>query len=190
MARTASCIVIIGANGTGKTTLLKQILLTAPQRAIVVTPDCIEWTDTLPDGTERFPINQLQKRTDFVFQGIQRHIYDDKRTLSAISAFKKGIVVFDDCRAYLRDSTDERVHQLLIRRRQREVDFIACAHSFAEMPRRFFTFASDIFLFQTKDNVDMRRGVIKDLEQMREAQARVNEMAKTNPHYFEHIKYQ
>lgn len=187
--RNAKMIVILGANGTGKTTLLKHILAMSHQRAIIVTPDCVEWTDKEIDGSERYPINPLNTRQDFVFSGLQRHIFGD-RTLQKISAFKKGIVVFDDVRAYMSDKTDEEIHQLMIRRRQREVDFIAVAHSFSDMPRRFFPFCSDLFLFQTKDNVEMRRGVIKNLEEMREIQARVNKIALSHPHYYEHIKYE
>lgn len=187
--RTAKMIMIIGANGTGKTTLLKHILDMSHQRAIVVTPDCVEWNEKDQFGNELYPTNELNTRYDYVFEGIQRHIYGP-RTLAALGAFKKGIVVLDDCRTYLDDKTDESIHRLMIRRRQREVDFIAVAHSFAEMPRRFFTFVSDIFLFQTKDNVEMRRGVAKNLEDLARIQAEVNLKARTDKHYYVHIKYE
>ena len=78
----------------------------------------------------------------------------------------------------------------MIRRGQREVDFIAVTHSFSEMPRRFFPFTSDIFLFQTKDNLDVRRGVLQNYEDMKRIQAYVNQKARTNKHFFTHIKYE
>lgn len=189
MARPAKMIMVIGANRTGKTTLLKQILAMSGQRALVVTPDYTEWNDKDEYGNEKYPLNLLQTRDDYVFDGIQRHVFGP-RTLSALTAFKKGIIVLDDCRKYLNDRTDEAIHGLMIRRGQREIDFIAVTHSFQEMPRRFFTFTSDIFLFQTKDNLDTRRGVIQNLEELRKIQAAVNQEARKNRHYYTHIKYE
>lgn len=180
---------IIGANRTGKTTLLKHILAMSRQRALVITPDYTEWNDKDEQGEDLYPLNELTTRDDYVFDGIQRHIYGP-RTLQAVGAFKKGIVVFDDCRTYLDDRTDQAIHNLMIRRGQREVDFIAVTHSFSEMPRRFFSFTSDIFLFQTKDNIDMRRGVVQNIDDLRKIQAKVNLEARTNPHYYTHIKYE
>ena len=190
MARPAKMIMIIGANRTGKTTLLKQILAMSGQRALVVTPDFTEWNDKKEDGSDSYPLNPLLTRDDYVFDGIQRHIFEE-RTLAALTAFKKGIVVLDDCRKYLIDDrTAKEIHGLMIRRGQREVDFIAVTHSFSEMPRRFFPFTSDIFLFQTKDNLDVRRGVLQNYEDMKRIQAYVNQKARTNKHFFTHIKYE
>lgn len=187
--RPAKMIMIIGANRTGKTTLLKQILAMSGQRALVITPDYTEWNEKDQEGLDKYPLTPLLTRNDYVFDGIRRHIFE-KRTLTAVSAFKKGIVVFDDCRTYLDDRTDQAIHNLMIRRGQREVDFIAVTHSFSEMPRRFFSFTSDIFLFQTKDNIDMRRGVVQNIDELRKIQTKVNQIARTNPHFYTHIKYE
>ena len=189
MARTAKMIMIIGANGTGKTTLLKNILAMSGQRALVIEPDDTEWNDKDAYGNEMYPENQLLSRQDYVFTGVQKHIFGP-RTLAAIKAFKKGIIVFDDCRTYLGDKTDEEIHDLMIRRRQRMVDFIAVTHSFTEMPRRFFPFTSDIFLFQTKDQIDMRASVALNVNDLKRIQAEVNAEARTNKHYYKHISYE
>ena len=189
MPRPAKMIMIIGANRTGKTTLLKNILAMSGQRALVITPDYVEWNDKDQYGGEKYPMNNLATRNDYVFDNLQRHIFTSK-TLNAIAAFKKGIIVFDDCRTYLNDRTDEAIHNLMIRRGQREVDFIAVTHSFSEMPRRFFSFTSDIFLFQTKDNINMRKGVVRNIDELIKIQTHVNNVAKTNPHYYKHIKYE
>ena len=66
--RATKLTILLGFNGTGKTTLLKQILLQSNQRALVVTPDDVEWTD--------FRENPLQMRSDYAFDGIQRHIFN------------------------------------------------------------------------------------------------------------------
>lgn len=79
---------IIGANRTGKTTLLKHILAMSRQRALVITPDYTEWNDKDEQGEDLYPLNELTTRDDYVFDGIQRHIYGP-RTLQAVGAFKK-----------------------------------------------------------------------------------------------------
>ncbi|MBO7255011.1 MAG: hypothetical protein J6U79_01375, partial [Paludibacteraceae bacterium] len=66
--------------------------------------------------------------------GIQRHIFNPKYSLDAVAHFRKGILVFDDCRSYFQDRTDPKVRELLIRRRQREVDIFAVGHGFTQVP--------------------------------------------------------
>lgn len=91
-ARTTKLTILLGFNGTGKTTLLRKILEESGQRALVVTPDDVEWTD--------IPENELKRKSDFSFEGIQRHIFDPARSLDVITHFRKGILVFDDILHY------------------------------------------------------------------------------------------
>lgn len=178
-ARAAQLTILLGFNGTGKTTLLRHILQNSGQRALVVTPDDAEWTD--------YPLTDLAKPSDFVFSGIRRHIFDTERTLAALDKFKKGILVFDDCRAYFADHTDARVRALLIRRRQREVDVFAVGHGFTQVPPVFFTFATNYILFKTVDNIDRRKNCIQDFERVRKAQEVVNAKAVKKPHFYKII---
>lgn len=189
-SRTAKLTIILGANGTGKTTLLKQILAASYQRALVVTPDYIEWTERNEDGTPRYPETLLDNRNDYVFTGIRRHIYNPKNTLDKISIFKRGILVFDDCRSYLTATTDQRIRDILIRRRQRMVDVFCVGHGFNEVPPVFFTFASDLFLFQTKDNIDRRRNCINNFDEVKALKQKIDKEALTNPHTYQHYKFQ
>ena len=70
--RTAKLTVIIGANGTGKTTILKRIIKASPDsRVLIVTPDDAEWTE--------YPENELKGKDDFLFTGVMRHIYDGSK---------------------------------------------------------------------------------------------------------------
>ena len=181
--RAAKLTILLGANGTGKTTLLEGIIARSGQRALVVTPDDIEW--------RQYEETQLASPADFQYQGVRRHVFDPARrggTLDRLEYFRRGILVFDDCRAYLRSSTDDRVRQLIIRRRQRMVDVMAVGHGFNEVPPVFFTFASEIILFRTTDNVARRRDCLRDYPRMAAAQARVNRRAAREPHYFEVIR--
>lgn len=178
-ARAAALTILLGFNGTGKTTLLRYLLQQSGQKVLVVTPDDAEWTDC--------PLTELSRPSDFVYRGIRRHIFDPETTLDALDKFKRGILVFDDCRAYFQDHTDPRVRTLLIRRRQREVDVFAVGHGFTQVPPVFFTFATRYILFKTVDNVERRKNCIQDFELVKAAQAEVNRRAAKNPHYFKII---
>lgn len=181
--RPAESNIILGANGTGKTTLLRSILQSSNQRTLIVTPDDIEWTD--------YEAVTLDKPEDFIFTGIRRHVFDTSKngTLKKLEFFKKGILVFDDCRSYFPAKTPPELHQLLIRRRQREVDVFAVGHGFTEVPPVFFTFANGIFLFRTTDNIIRRKDCLKDFDKTAGAQVRVNHKAKSDPHYVEYIPF-
>jgi hypothetical protein len=181
--RAAKMTIILGANGTGKSTLLHDIITHGNEKSLVITPDDSEW--------RKYAEVELLEKDDFVFSGVRRHIFDPQKkcgTLDKIHMFKKGKLIFDDCRAYLLSATDLRIRQLLIRRRQRMVDVFAVGHGFTEVPPVFFTFATDIILFRTTDNIFKRKDCLKDFEKMLEAQKRVNAMAAKNPHYYEVIK--
>jgi ABC-type Mn2+/Zn2+ transport system ATPase subunit len=182
--RPAKCTVIIGGNGTGKTTLLHEIIKIQGEKTLVVTPDDVEWRD--------YDEVDLTTASDFLFDGIRRHIFNpDKKkgTLDVLHYFKKGVIVFDDCKAYLKAATDDRVRQLLIRRRQRMVDVFIVAHGFNEVPPVFFTFATDIILFRTSDNIVRRKDCLKDFDRMVKLQNEVNNLAKTNSHAFKHVSF-
>ena len=133
--RAAKCTIVLGFNGTGKTTYLRNTLqslwVAAKNRSerlkiLIVTPDDAEWT--------QFPENLLQTPDDFVFDGIQRHIFNEQHTLNILAYYKNGIIVFDDCRCYFKDNVDPRITELLIRRRQRAVDVFAVGHGFTTVP--------------------------------------------------------
>ena len=183
--RTTKLILIIGYNGTGKSTTVKKLLaneLKKPEgRALIITPDDMEFS-FLPLVNMRFPnrLGQYVKARRMIFEpGTLEYIAQNAN---------RQLVVFDDCRAYLGAATEQALHTLLIRRRQKELDLIAVGHGFTEIPPKLFTFCSDIILFRTMDNIDKRKEVLKDFEGMKAAQARINRHAETNPHYFEWIK--
>ena len=180
MERAAKLVILLGTNGTGKTTMLRNILQKSGQRALIVTPDDVEWTD--------LPVNNLETKEDFQFTGMCRHIFNPDKTLDAIKLYKKGILVFDDCRSYFQDRTDPRVRDLLIRRRQRSVDVFAVGHGFTQVPPVFFTFASVYILFKTVDNIKLRKNCIVNYDFMARCQQEVNMKAKEDLHFFRHIQ--
>ena len=182
--RAAKLIIILGFNGTGKTTLVKDIVKNEMQkptgRGLIVTPDDIEW-NTIPDVNERLN-HHIKESVKF-----RKIIYQPGALDWIAKYFRNGLLIFDDCRAYLGATTDQELHNLLIRRRQKSIDIIAVGHGFSEVPPKFFTFASEIILFKTMDSIQRRKNVIRNYDEMAAAQIRVNQAAQTNPYYKEVI---
>jgi hypothetical protein len=189
MERAAKLTIILGATGTGKTTLLKQIIKGINQRAVIVTPDDIEW--------QEYPKTELLKPADFNFQDVRRFVFDFKdkhdfeNKMKRLDCFTNGVMVFDDCRMYFdaKEYVNIILRPFLGRKRQKMVDYFAVGHGFNEVPPMFFTFATDLFLFNTTDNVVRRRNCLKDYDGALAAQQRITAKCAKNPHYFEHIKF-
>jgi ABC-type Mn2+/Zn2+ transport system ATPase subunit len=181
--RQTKLIIILGYTGTGKTTMVKQLVRDETKnrgRALIVTPDDREFT-SVPYFNLRFP-DRLS-----MFRGERRIIYFDGLLPLVRDNFSNGLLVFDDCRSYLGAATTQELHNLLIRRRQKMYDMVAVGHGFTEVPPKFFTFASHIILFRTIDNIYQRRTVLRDYNAMAAAQERINTKAAQDPHYYEII---
>ncbi len=181
--RTAKQIVIIGTNGTGKTTYLKKLATAAQkrgERVLVITTHMEEWTE-YPDLPHTAAAVQS-------FTGGARLLYRDKATLDLAAEFRGGLLIFDDCRTYLNATTDPTLYKIMISRRQQMVDVFAVGHGFTNIPPAFFTYTTDIVLFRTTDNISTRKNVLRDFDKMRDAQARVNAKAAKHPHHYEIVK--
>ena len=195
MERAAKCTLVLGFNGTGKTTFIRETLEELLQRyrstgrrlkVLIVTPDDTEWQD--------YPENTLETPDDYVYEGIQRHVWMDeycgekKYSLNRISKFNSGIIVFDDCKVYFGDILPQEIINLFVRRRQRSLDVFFVGHGFTTIPPRAFTYYSDAFLFRTVDNIDRRKDCINNFEYFKRCQIEVNEKAKRNPYYHMRIR--
>lgn len=178
-------IIVLGTNGTGKSTFAKRLVLEELKKkdshVLVVTPHDMEWT-SLEFVNPRFP-NRIEW-----YKGARRIIYFDGLLSIIREKFMNGLVVFDDCRAYFTAALDKELHALLISRRQHMIDIIAVGHGFTEVPPKFFTFGTHIALFRTIDNIAGRKNVIQNFEELKEAQQRINAAANDDPHYYEILK--
>ncbi len=178
------CVAMLGTNGTGKSTQVAKMVrayIKAGGRALIVTPDDREWN--------RIPLIDITNSKKLTsFKGTRRTIFLEDETLDIIDReYQNGMLVFDDCRAYLTSSVTKQLHSLLIRRRQNHTNMIFVAHGFTELIPKIFTFATHYLLFRTRDKIEKRKDNIKDFEKMRLAVERINEIALKQPHYFEII---
>lgn len=117
-------MVLVGRPGTGKTTVLRKILrkaLSEGRRALIVTPHENEWED-IPYVNPRFP---ERVRT---YRGARKLLcHGEKEIIDNVTAnFRNGMLVFDDCKAYVKPAIGQTIETLLLSCRQNDVDFFAC----------------------------------------------------------------
>lgn len=175
--------IIVGTNGTGKTTELRRILqgIKNPDRKLIITRHLTEWAD--------FPHNDLIKPADFRFTGINHHIPRDiSETLLKIQHLRNSVIVFDDARKYLKAKTEDELNDLYISRRQYAQHIFFVAHNFKQVPVQAFGFASNFILFKTVAAIDNERlSQLNDPDKFLEVKRRVDTEALKNPYYKELI---
>lgn len=195
-------ILLIGTNGTGKTTVQKKMMLPELRkdngRVLILVPDELEWTNipmVHPDRPGRIAWYYGARRMI-----ITRSTLKDKLEMIR-NHFKNGQLYFDDFRSFTGARTEAEFEELLIRRRQNSVDIFAVGHGFEKIPRAFFSYATDIILFKTVGTIKDRREYLNEPDRIEAAQRRVNERANDtekawvdkndiskNRHYHEPIK--
>lgn len=183
--RYAISTILCGINGTGKTTMLKKILekmRSFGNRILVVTPDPIEWQ-------EAEPINKWAELK--YFDGMRRIIYSPETMKRIQQYYSNGVLVFDDCRVYIHAQSNDFMQWLQIRRRQAGIDLFSVFHGLTQVPPVYFTFATNIFLFYTKDNIKRRGEYVDeaDFEAIQSAKLRITqEVENGNPYAYEIVK--
>jgi hypothetical protein len=136
-------IIIVGTNGTGKTTVLRNLVNTN-RRLLVIDPDGMEWGD-LPE----IKLSQVAMMTP---TAKARVIGPSPEELDMLINFENGNLVLDDCRYYVKSRIEESVRKTLVRRRQKSIDVYAVGHSLSEIPPTFWVFCTHLILFKTRDN--------------------------------------
>jgi hypothetical protein len=189
MERETKQTIVLGYNGTGKSTLVSKIIEAYAKqpgrKALVITPDPVEWRDKAE--------TILTKPSDFKFEGIRRYIWStvDKTDEIAMQNIGKwyydGMLIFDDCRSYIEAFTPPWLKYLYLRRRHKMIDLMLVAHGFTDVPPQAFTNCSDLFLFRTNDKMERRKRELNKYDELLAHQARINRKAETNKHYYERI---
>lgn len=183
--RYAISTILCGINGTGKTTMLKKILekmRSFGNRILIVTPDPIEWQ-------EAQPINKWAELK--YFDGMRRIIYSPETMKRIQQYYSNGVLVFDDCRVYIHAQSNDFMQWLQIRRRQAGIDLFSVFHGLTQVPPVYFTFATNLFLFYTKDNIKRRGEYVDeaDFEAIQSAKLRIAQKVENgNPYAYEIVK--
>ncbi len=154
-ARKTQLNLVVGINGTGKTTWIRNNVVEKDRRKVlVVTPDTAEWRQ-LPTVRSGAEIRSMQ--------GAARIIYQGPETLEAIkNNFFGGALVLDDAMAYLTEQTPATMQYIYIRRRQFGIDVYIVAHGLRQLPPKCFTFGSFLVLFFTTENFARRKNELQE----------------------------
>ena len=179
-------MLIVGTNGTGKTTLLKQLVINELKKkdshVLIVTPDDSEWLN-IPEVHPQFP-ERMQE-----YKGVRKIITigseADQNLENIRKYFRGGLLVLDDCRAYFKPGTSAILETIFVRRRQMMIDICAVGHGFSKIPPAFFAYTSHMAMFKTTDPVSTRKDRFDDIKRWEAIQQRINTEAITNPHYHE-----
>ena len=178
--RDAQVIIIIGRNGTGKSTFCEKIVKAIKSKSIVVT------YNGLPKIWRNYPKIDLRKSKDLRFKrGIKQVIaaeYEVSRKRNDLfeliyKRFSNGIVVFDDARGYISSNVDDDKYfrHLLLDFRHRMLDLIFVVHSPADVPPRVWGSATTVFVGSTDSLVNKAQVKTDSAPRIIEIQKFVNE---------------
>ena len=152
MQRQGLFFIIVGTNGTGKTTLLRNLLEGLNRKkTLIVEPDGYEWRDV-----KEIDYSEIPTMSDKSAKGLA----PDEQQIEELIYFQNGNLVLDDCRYYAGKRLQNAIRKVLIRRRQNSVDIFAVAHGTSEIPPDFYTFATHLILFKTNDSLQRLRGTM------------------------------
>lgn len=189
MKRQAKRILICGAQGTGKSLMsLKFIKLTLASKFeknyFILCPDDDE---TL---FQKFPVikpEDLPRSGKIIFDE------DDENFFITIKQRAiHGIMVIDDGQFFVSNQKNEQFEKMIQRARQKNLDIIFSCHGMTNVPRRFWTFFTDLILFYTSDSLDIARANIPDIDEKKQWQTEVNNKVKEsrNFHYCKTFRLQ
>jgi len=142
--RDARCVLVLGTNGTGKTSFCKQKITQALQsnrKALIISANRINWMDVPLLKTYKFKGARL-----LMFEpGILQTVFDN---------YRDGLLILDDFRDFgLKDKDDFFIRRFLINRKQFSIDIFIAAHGFTDIvPVAIYTYINTIVLFKTNDN--------------------------------------
>ncbi|MDR0602711.1 MAG: ATP-binding protein [Bacteroidales bacterium] len=156
--RQAKTDIYVGINGTGKTSLLKEVITQMNKqghRILIVTPDSLEWRE-VPTISYRL------KHHIKTYTGMRRIVYYDDCLSDVQKYFSNGVLVLDDARDYIQAQTDSVMRWLKLRRRQAGIDLFSVFHGLSQVPPEFFTFTSQMWLFYTTDNLKRRSDCLEE----------------------------
>ncbi|MDX9696477.1 MAG: hypothetical protein RBT49_11865 [Bacteroidales bacterium] len=180
MLRKCELVLVVGINGTGKTSFIRNEIV-SKQKSLIVTPDPAEWKELQTITTA----NEIRN-----LQGAARIVYDSTETLELIKEnYSGGALILDDAMAYLNEQTPNILQYLYIRRRQFGIDLYIVGHGLRQLPPKCFTFGSWLILFNSVENFQARKNeLIPDIyNKVIEAQERISKKVSAGEPYYKEI---
>lgn len=198
--RDAQITIIIGRNGTGKSTFSEKIIKAVYKKALVITyngaPKIWRGYPEI-DVTDKKAMSQWKS-------GIRQVIaarYEESRNKNTVfehiyKNYGNGGVIFDDCRGYIGSNVDNDrwFRQLILDFRHLMLDPYFIVHTPSDVPPRVWGFTSTVFVGATDSLASKRQISTDSLERIIAAQKKVNlafrkaKAKQDNSHYGLFIK--
>lgn len=173
--RDAAIIIVMGKNGTGKSTLAKKFIDAQGGRILVIT------MNNAPKIWRPYPIIDAADPGSYKDweSGIKQvcHIQHGKDTMDYVHKyFHNGILVLDDCKAYVPTNVDNDLglKRIMIDFRHKMLDVYFIVHGPTQVPRQVWAFYSYAWVGATDALFD-KRLPIDSCSRLLEAQKDVNE---------------
>lgn len=212
MSRQAAFYILVGTNGTGKSTFLKKLLKIndhnlilpagpfdpawdgfeqiAPESTFITDPRDFKQQRKIVDWSvpkiNAFKGDRVLKTIDIATDADQVIIW--KKIASQKTGFVSGGLFVDDFKEWIpaQGNIDKTSRSLFVSRRHRGIDLFFACHSFQDVNGDLIKFNPIFIVFETSlpanDSVKAKTGNYSELEA---CMKRVNERAKINPHYCE-----
>jgi ABC-type dipeptide/oligopeptide/nickel transport system ATPase component len=186
------CIAIVGTNGTGKSTFMKEIMDRYPSQKnvlLLMDDDSEEMFDYLTEITaEQIPYYRGQavcfagdskKEKEFTFTQIYQGLGKDRN-----GKFNGALLCIDDAMSIL-TTRDDFVMRIFKKRRQRKMDIIINCHGASEYPISLFRNTTHFVVCKTTDSYDqITKRMNKELaEDFVKVVNYVNKRAEENPYF-------
>lgn len=192
--RDAQITIIIGRNGTGKSTFCEQIIKKIKGRALVCT------YNGAPKIWRPYKEADITSAKKMNFKlGIRQVIagrYEVSRNQNdtfkyIYKNFRNGMVIFDDARGYIGSNVDNDKYfrHLLLDFRHRMLDIFFVVHTPSDVPPRVWGFTSTVFVGATDSLVNKSQIKTDSADRVIAAQREVNELYRKakakgdNSHY-------
>jgi hypothetical protein len=170
---------LLGTNGTGKSTLLRKIADAAVSRKRVLIIPSNQAEPTFKD------VPLIKPEQLATFTGMKKIMcYEEDHFAFVARWIQDAVIITDDFRNYLpRPQMNPYVRKMFIDRRHKRLDIYMAAHGFTQVPPELFTWCDFIFMFRTKDNPHRAKAKFLDYQRVLDTQA-----AKSNPYHFKIIE--
>jgi len=172
--RDAQVTVIMGRNGTGKSTFVHNIIKKIGGKTLVVT------MAGLPKIWRKYQmIDPADPKAWDWKKGIRQiHAsYYDEATFEYIYRyFRGGSIIFDDCKDYIPERVTQipYLKRLLINFRHKEIDMYFIAHSPTDVPKQIWMYSYDTFVGATSAMFAKSQVQLGHADEIIEAQRKVN----------------
>lgn len=159
---------MIGHRKCGKTTFANKLAKSYPYKVLIVQPDDREtiWSEYPELGMD---VDRVKIKTTIWNSELKGYLLN----------FSKGLIIFDDCRPYLKSRFDEKFWtELLIRTRHHERDCIFITHSLFDFPPSLMQYINGLYIFPFYEPEDRILPRFHDKDQFREVWSRVKSTRK------------